>query len=345
MKNYFLKKVLAGAMAMALTVCTAAVSMPVTEAHAASNIDGGSIIWGESYTLPENENYEYTFRLEKSGRFRIQYVTKSTLARISIYDFYGNEVGWDSTTPANQTTTVWFDLLAGDYRLVADGDVGSFVTAFSESGETYSENYTEKNNEQSMATEIKSNASFTGQFASNDDKDYYKLDASKSGVYAITVNSGVNKMRLGLYSEDLSYSYEITDITGGTHKYALVIPEGTYYLVVTNANTNFTGTYKIKTSLSSVASSAVKSVSCPASKKLKATVTKKSGVEGYQIQIATNTSFTSNKKTASITSTSKTFTGLKSGKKYYVRVRTYVTAQNGSKVYSGWSKAKSVTVK
>ena len=41
--------------------------------------------------------------------------------------------------------------------------------------------------------------------------------------------------------------------------------------------------------------------------------------------------------------TKKTITGLKNGKKYYVRVRTYKTVKTGrksTKYYSSWSKSK-----
>ncbi|MBQ9530784.1 MAG: M23 family metallopeptidase [Eubacterium sp.] len=68
---------------------------------------------------------------------------------------------------------------------------------------------------------------------------------------------------------------------------------------------------------------------------------------GYQIQYATNSSFTSNKKTVTVSSnktTSKTIKKLKGKKKYYVRIRTYKTV-NGKKYYSSWSKARTVTTK
>ena len=68
---------------------------------------------------------------------------------------------------------------------------------------------------------------------------------------------------------------------------------------------------------------------------------------GYQIQYATNSKFTKNKKTVTVKgnkNTSKTVTGLKAKKKYYVRVRTYKTV-NGKKYYSSWSKYKTVTTK
>ena len=68
---------------------------------------------------------------------------------------------------------------------------------------------------------------------------------------------------------------------------------------------------------------------------------------GYQIQYATNSKFTKNKKTVTVKgtkTTSKTVSKLSAKKKYYVRVRTYKTV-NGKKYYSGWSKVKTVTTK
>ena len=71
---------------------------------------------------------------------------------------------------------------------------------------------------------------------------------------------------------------------------------------------------------------------------------------GYQIQYATNKSFKSAKiKTVTKNKTTQlTLQKLKAKKKYYVRIRTYKTVKvNGKsvKLYSGWSKAKSVTTK
>ena len=70
------------------------------------------------------------------------------------------------------------------------------------------------------------------------------------------------------------------------------------------------------------------------------------GTDGYQIQYATNRSFTKNKKSVTVSGakkTSKKISGLKAGKTYYVRIRTYKTAA-GVKYYSGWSKAKNVRI-
>ena len=70
-------------------------------------------------------------------------------------------------------------------------------------------------------------------------------------------------------------------------------------------------------------------------------------ITGYQIMFATNSKFTKGKKTVTVSGYSKTsrkVTGLKGGKKYYVRIRTYTTI-SGTKYYSPWSKSKTVTTK
>lgn len=82
-------------------------------------------------------------------------------------------------------------------------------------------------------------------------------------------------------------------------------------------------------------------------KKFEATWKKVNGVSGYQLQYSTNSKFKKDKKTITINKAktiSKTVKGLKPKKKYYVRMRTYKIV-NGKKVYSSWSKAKSVKTK
>lgn len=88
-----------------------------------------------------------------------------------------------------------------------------------------------------------------------------------------------------------------------------------------------------------------------AKKGFKASWKKVTSVTGYQIQISTSKKFTRETSTYSVTkksTTSKTFKGLKAKKTYYVRIRTYKnTKVNGKsvKVYSSWSKVKSVKTK
>lgn len=82
-------------------------------------------------------------------------------------------------------------------------------------------------------------------------------------------------------------------------------------------------------------------------KKFTVTWAKVSGVKGYQIQYSSDKKFKKNNKSVTVTKQKKTkatVKKLKSKKKYYVRVRTYKTV-NGKKIYSPWSKVKSVKTK
>jgi hypothetical protein len=70
-------------------------------------------------------------------------------------------------------------------------------------------------------------------------------------------------------------------------------------------------------------------------------------VSGYEIQYCTNKRFNSKTKTITIgkpNEEQKTIKRLKSGKKYYIRIRTYAKC-NGNKVFSNWSKTKSIRTK
>lgn len=81
-------------------------------------------------------------------------------------------------------------------------------------------------------------------------------------------------------------------------------------------------------------------------KKLKAYWKKNTKVTGYQVQYSTSSKFKS-AKTVTVKgykNTSTTITKLTKNKKYYVRVRTYKTVSK-TNYYSGWSSAKSVTIK
>jgi len=84
-----------------------------------------------------------------------------------------------------------------------------------------------------------------------------------------------------------------------------------------------------------------------AKKAISVTWKKVSGVNGYEIQVATDKKFKKNKKTVTVKkqkTTKTTVKKLKAKKKYYVRIRTYKIV-NGKKVYSSWSKVKSVKTK
>ena len=99
-------------------------------------------------------------------------------------------------------------------------------------------------------------------------------------------------------------------------------------------------TYWNRISLKKAVISKVKNVS---GKKLKVTVKKVNGADGYQIQYSTKSNMKS-AKTVTSSKKTKTISKLSKGKKYYVRVKAYKKDSTGKKVAGKWSKVKKVKV-
>ncbi|MFR2621040.1 MAG: InlB B-repeat-containing protein [Clostridia bacterium] len=78
-------------------------------------------------------------------------------------------------------------------------------------------------------------------------------------------------------------------------------------------------------------------------RKLKVTVKKVSGADGYQIQYSTKSNMKSAKNVSS-SKTTTTISKLSKGKKYYVRVKAYKKDSTGKKVAGKWSKVKNLKV-
>ena len=72
-----------------------------------------------------------------------------------------------------------------------------------------------------------------------------------------------------------------------------------------------------------------------------------SNAKGYEVQYATNSKFTKNKKTKMVyrNTSSVTLKKLKKKKTYYVRVRSYNVTGDGKIVYSGWSTKRKIKIK
>ena len=122
---------------------------------------------------------------------------------------------------------------------------------------------------------------------------------------------------------------------------AAVLPEGSIAndMVIVSSAANSTKKPK---------KTAVKSVKSTKANKLTVKYKKVSNASGYQIKYSTTKKFTkatSNTVTVKGKSkTTKTISGLKGGKTYYVKVRAYRTVK-GKKYYSAYSKAKKASVK
>lgn len=81
-------------------------------------------------------------------------------------------------------------------------------------------------------------------------------------------------------------------------------------------------------------------------KKMKVAYKKVTNAKGYQIVYSTSSKFTnSTTKKVTVTTLNKTFSSLKKGKTYYVKVRAYKTDSYGNKVWGAYSAVNKVTIK
>ena len=175
---------------------------------------------------------------------------------------------------------------------------------------------------------------------------YYKVNTIKLNKTAYTYNGKVQKP-----------SVTVKDSKGKTLKstdYKISYPKGMKnvgkYTVKVTLKGNYSGsksmTYNINPKGTGVSKVTAAKKGFKVTWKKQATQT-----TGYEVQYSTASNFKKGNKTVTVSknkTTSKSVSKLSAKKKYYVRVRTYKTVKIGGKsvkLYSGWSKAKSVTTK
>lgn len=167
-----------------------------------------------------------------------------------------------------------------------------------------------------------------------------KLSASsyayngKAKKPSVTVKAGSKRLAAGV---DYTVTYASGRKNVGTYKVAVKL-KGNY-------SGSATATFKIVPKGTSVqkVTSARGALSVKWAKQ--ASKMASSRITGYEIQVTTNSKFTKGKKTVKVkgyTKTSRTITGLKAGKKYFVHVRTYKKIGKTT-YYSAWSKTKTAT--
>ena len=157
-----------------------------------------------------------------------------------------------------------------------------------------------------------------------------------TGYYVYKKNGSGTYKKIKTIKGNSTIFYTDKNIVNGTiYTYAVVAYNG-------NTSSNYIG--KSICRLNQVSSISVNS---PSSKKMTVKWSKNNKSTGYQVQYATNSKFSKNRKTINVSSyktTKKTIKNLKSKQKYYVRIRTYKTVK-GTKYYSGWSVVKYVKTK
>lgn len=242
-------------------------------------------------------------------------------------------------------------LTGGSYYLKIEsmGDV-TFTASKNALKESFTETQTKNNDVIRNASNIDLEKKYKGVLAANDSLDYFKFTVPAKGTISFhTTNSTSNKVKYLFYNKNknLVYSFFVGAGNKTTQEFALAA--GTYYLAVTQySEGSGVGSYNftIDYSVSAPKKPTLSSVTNKSGKKLAIKWKKVSGISGYEVQYSTNKKFKSSvtKKTVASGKTSATYTKLKKGKTYYVRMRSYVKV-DGKKVYSNWSKTKTVKIK
>lgn len=353
---------------VAMLLCVVMIStFNVTSFAAADDIIiQEKLVFGKSYkidNLSQGQSAKYKFSLTQSGQVSVVISSKcikdgSWEPYIKIFESNGTQVA-QYKLDNNSTRTCTWDILAGDYYLLICANNNfkntwklSFVADFENSGETYPENWIEKNDEVTMATPYTAGKSVNGFLAMNEYNDVYKMILSKPGYLSFKLVSKMPKVNFEIFDAKGKFQNEYYDIESGTHIYKEFVPAGTYYINI-KENYYYTGCYSFTASLAPITKTNVTSAKAKYKKsgsKIKRSLlikwAKKSGVSGYQIQVSNKAKFSS-KKTYDVTGNSLNVTNYKfaKGKKYYVRVRTYIKDDSGAKFYSDWSNVKSVKFK
>lgn len=313
------------------------------------------LVWKQSYKGEilhslyfDTETYQYTFTLPQSGHIGIIFNSETEPMEITIYDSAQNKIC--NASAATGMTNHSFELLKGNYILKITphwyGGKFSFTPTFTPSGETQSEAYTDKNNETGLATSYSVGDLYVGQLADNDSTDIYKIEVTKTGTLTLNVDSLFQDYYITLVNDYGDISYE-ERANSGKHQYSFFVPKGTYYLKFLGEE-NYTGTYSFNTSLSAIPTGKLSSAKNVRTRSILVKCGKNSKVSGYQIQIATNRTFSKGKKYFNInenTTSSTKLYSLKKRKIYYVRVRNYIVAPNNKNYYSQWSNSKKVYVR
>lgn len=328
--------------------------LPAEKAQAASwkNLTIGQFDTVYKYSGSEEVTYQLT--LPSSGTIRQALSSTSGETDFYLYNAEGQRItSWSGK--GNNTYTEECTLVGGIYYIEADGWYSnndcSFSWFFEPANESFQETQDDRNNDLSSAFPINIGNTVNGQFALNDDSDYYTFTSTKRGALSLKLTNKMAYMNVSVVNTEGTFNYNEKEIDKGTKTLTLQLPAGTYYLVCTRYSDSYTGNYSFTTSFANAPSKTkLTSAKNVKSGKLKATWKKVSSVSGYEVQISQYSSFDSSVTTKNVgaSKTTYTFKGLSvdsySPDKYYCRVRAYKTV-NGIKAYSAWSNIKGVTIK
>ena len=232
-------------------------------AEAGNDIDHAtSISLNTKYTgaLSDNNDVDfYKVTLNEAGVFNIKCIFRSVQVRWRIYDDFGTELDWESSTRDDISQRGTFDyswnLTRGTYYISIDpysngGRTGtySFSLGFKSANETIPEDQRGSNNSVDDADEISLNKVYKAQLALNDSADWYKFMLPKAGTVKFIVRTPHHDVIWSVYEEVDGIINKIDDQGSGsaTLERDLNLNAGNYYLAITRYNADTTYQFKVQ---------------------------------------------------------------------------------------------------
>lgn len=165
-----------------------------------------------------------------------------------------------------------------------------------------------------------------------------KLDSEitcRKTVYEVTYGQKPFKINASSKSK-MTFTSSQTKVATVNKNIGMVVIKNTGVAVITIKAGNIVKKVTVKVSPKKPS---VKSAKAEKGRKLALKWAKDKTASGYQVQISTDKKFKKGVKSKNLSKTSYTFTKLKVGKKYYVRLRSYKKSDKQT-LYSAWSNAK-----
>lgn len=255
------------------------------------------------------------------------------------YDSLASAVGYDSTVSYTQSAAS----IGIGFCTVNNVTAMYIVFSYAQPAQAY-QNFTDAAVKASVTT-LTSNVKL--YFGAEADDNYMRYNCTTKASFANGCAAGY----VDISNDQLTYKSSKPSVAKYKDGHIYPKKNGQYSITVTlKSNTavsdtysdSFTGFNKPQITVSSLKSTKKKSFTVKWKKDIK-------DADGYEIQYSTSKKF-AKKKTKTVTvkgrsKGSKAVSKLKSGKKYYVRVRAYANQGGGEKYYGAWSKTKSIKVK
>ncbi len=290
---------------------------------------------------------DYTGTLSKNFRILYPCATPSLPSLTNVSG--GVKLTWSKVTGAVKYR-IFRKTGSGSWAKLADTTAVSYTDKTVKAGTKYS--YT-------VRCITADGKSYTSAYNTTGKVITYLLPAPKLGTvtnvnggvkFTWTKASGVVKYRIFRKTGSGSWA-KLADTTAVTYTDKTVANGTTYsYTVrgITADGKTYTSAYNTTgKKITYVLRPTISSLTSPKSKQMLVKWGKNAKATGYQIQYSTSSTFASGNKTVTVKdakTVSKAITSLLAKKRYYVRVRTYMTV-SGTNYYSAWSAAKNVVTK